>query len=72
MTTAAYHHPSHREILAELEGRLKRVAAAGHTVTSLADANGTSTMLGDAMASLEHDLTLALREAESARERIIR
>jgi hypothetical protein len=73
MTTAAYHHPSRREILSELEDRLKRVDAAGQTVASLAGASGTpSTMLGDAIASLERDLTLALREAEAARERIIR
>jgi hypothetical protein len=73
MTTAAYHHPSRREIVSELLSRLKRVQAAGNTVAALTTAHGTSSStLEDALQSLERDLLLALRESESARERITR
>jgi hypothetical protein len=73
MTIATYHHPSRREILADLMTRLQRVEAAGGTLKSLAEMHETSpTMLADALQALEHDLLLACREAESARARIKR
>ena len=68
MTTAAYHPPTRREIVSELLSRLKRVEAAGNTVASLTATHGTSSsMVADALQSLERDLLLALRESESAR-----
>jgi hypothetical protein len=71
MTTAAYHQPSRREIVSELLSRLKRIEAAGNSVGALTTAHGTSSsMLADALQSLERDLLLALRESESARGRI--
>ena len=73
MTTASYHHPSRREILSELLQRLTRVRAASHTIQSLANSQDTTaTTLADALESLEHDLLLAAREAESAKARIKR
>jgi hypothetical protein len=73
MTTAAYHHSSSRETLSELLTRLKRVHAAGDSVAALASTPDTpATLLAAALESLEHDLTLALREAERAREFITR
>jgi hypothetical protein len=73
MTTAAYHHPSRRETVSELLTRLKRVEAAGNSVAALATAHGTSSsMLADALRSLERDLLLALRESANARGRVAR
>jgi hypothetical protein len=71
MTTAAVHHPSHRELVADLLTRLKRVEAAGNTVAALTTAHGTSSaMLADTLRALEGDLAQAARAAEIARERI--
>jgi hypothetical protein len=73
MTTAAYHHPSRREIVAELLVRLKRVDAASNTVAALTTVHEpSSAMLADALQSLERDLLLAIRASESARARITR
>jgi len=73
MTAAHHHHPCSREQLTELLSRLRRVDAARHTLTALMTTHTTSdVMLADAVQALEHDLALALREAESARERIAR
>jgi hypothetical protein len=73
MTSAPDHHPSRREILAELQSKLKRVHAADDTLTSLTAVPGTSNvMLSDALQSLQHDLLHAAREAEAVRERISR
>jgi hypothetical protein len=74
MTSATYyHHPSRREMLGALFARLERVRAAGGSVRSLADAHdATATTLADALESLERDLLLAAREAESVRARIKR
>ena len=71
MTTAAYHHPSHREIVSDLLTRLKRVEAAGNTIAALTTAPGTSSaMLTDSLQSLQNDLMHAQRASEIARERI--
>jgi hypothetical protein len=70
MTHVTYHHPSSREIVSDLFSRLRRVDAAGNTVAALAETHGTETMLSDSLQALEHDLLMALRAAESARERI--
>jgi hypothetical protein len=73
MTIATYHDPSRREILAGLMTRLQRVEAAGGSLKSLAGMHETSaTMLTDALEALGRDLLLAMRETESARERIRR
>ncbi|HEY6886919.1 MAG TPA: hypothetical protein VI300_04040 [Solirubrobacter sp.] len=73
MTHVTYHHPSSREIVSDLFTRLRRVDAAGNTVAALAETPGTpESMLADSLQALEHDLLLALRAAESARERITR
>ena len=73
MPTVSYHHPSQREILSDLLQRLTRVRAASHTIQSLANSQDTTaTTLADALESLEHDLLLAAREAESAKARIKR
>src|SRR6478736_10448646 len=57
MTTAPSHHPSRREILADLFDRLKRVQAAGGTVHSLTDTQDATTLtLCDALQALERDL----------------
>lgn len=73
MSTAPYHHPSAREMLSGVMHRLDRVRAAGDTLRSLADQTHTDpSTLADALESLQHDLLLAAREADSARERIIR
>jgi hypothetical protein len=73
MTSATHHDPARREQLANLTTRLTRVRAAGDTVTLLASVPGTSNaMLVDGLQSLEHDLLLASREAEAARENISR
>jgi hypothetical protein len=71
MTNATYHRPSSREIVSDLMTRLKRVDAAGNTVAALAETHETpEPLLAGALRSLEHDLLLALRAAEIARERI--
>jgi hypothetical protein len=73
MTTAAYHHPSRREILNDLFGRLQRVQAATTTVTALVREPDTSlTTLSDALQALERDLSLAAHDAERARTRLTR
>jgi hypothetical protein len=73
MTNVTYHHPSSREIVSDLFSRIKRVDAAGDTVAALAEAHGTpEAILAEALQSLEHDLLLALRASEIARERITR
>ena len=68
-----YHHPSRRELLSELFHRLTRVRAATHSLQSLVNAPDTTvTTLADAIESLEHDLLMAAREADNAKERITR
>jgi hypothetical protein len=73
MTGTAYHHPSHREMLTDLMGRLSRVQAAGESLRTMTDMNhaGTSTVAA-ALEALEHELLLAARETDAARARIIR
>ena len=73
MPPVTYHHPTSREILAELLSRIERVDAAAETLKSLTTTHGTSAvMLTDALHALERHLTLAVHEAEQARERIRR
>jgi acyl transferase domain-containing protein len=71
MTQVAYHHPTNREIVAELLDRIQRVAAAAETVKALSANHGASaTVMADALHALERHLSLAVDEAEQARERV--
>jgi hypothetical protein len=73
MSPATEHPPTTREIVADLLGRLERIDAAAETLKSLTTSRSTSpVMLTDALQALERHLTLAIHEAEHARERIRR
>jgi hypothetical protein len=71
MPRVTYHHPTSREIVAELLDRVQRVDAAAETVNSLTAMHSVSpVLLTDALQALERQLTLATRAAEQARERL--